>query len=151
MPLPVQLYVRRKNFYPPSRVSDYYAIVVSHVRTEAQSAAYKALDSSDFLTQEERDILRLGRNATDTSPKRLSQGGMTKEIYREATAIECLVRTVFPSRSSFTFVYNQFKLQKNLLLSPFFISFSQAGYLYLTDGLRLHELMIHLGIDSTEA
>ncbi|KAG7672998.1 putative Mini-ribonuclease 3 [Nannochloris sp. 'desiccata'] len=113
--LPVQLYIRRKNFYPPSRVSDYYAIVVSQVRAEAQSAAYKTLDSGDFLTSEERDVLRWGRNATGTSPKRLSQGGMTKQIYREATAIECL-----------------------------------AGYLYLTDALRLHEVMAHLGIESTE-
>jgi ribonuclease-3 family protein len=88
----MQLYIRRKNFYPPSRVSDYYAIVVSQVRAEAQSAAYRTLDSGDFLTDEERDVLRWGRNATGTSPKRVSQGGMTKEIYREATAIECLVR-----------------------------------------------------------
>jgi ribonuclease-3 family protein len=75
-------------------VSDYYAIVVSQVRAEAQSVAYKTLDSGDFLTDEERDVLRWGRNATGTSPKRVSQGGMTREIYREATAIECLVRIV---------------------------------------------------------
>lgn len=87
----MQLYIRRSNFYPPSRVSDYYAVVVSQVRAEAQSAAYKTLYTGDFLTSEERDILRWGRNATGTSPKRLSQGGMTKQIYREATAIECLV------------------------------------------------------------
>jgi hypothetical protein len=27
--------------------------------------------------------------------------------------------------------------------------FLQAGYLYLTDALRLHEVMIQLGIEST--
>jgi len=104
----MQLYIRRKNFYPPSRVSDYYAVVVSQVRAEAQSAAYKTLDTSDFLTSEERDVLRWGRNATGTSPKRLSQGGMTKQIYREATAVECLVSfpvspipsTYFPTKWS---------------------------------------------------
>lgn len=91
----MQLYVRRRNFHPPTRVSDYYAVVVSQVRAEAQAEAYRTLESGTFLTLEERDVLRWGRNATGTSPKRLSQGGMTREIYRAATAIECLVRTDF--------------------------------------------------------
>ena len=98
----MQLYVRRRNFYPPSRVSEYYAVVVSQVRAEAQAESFRALEGGTFLTQDEKDVLRWGRNATGTSPKRLSQGGMTREIYRAATAIECLV-SVFLKKYSKSF------------------------------------------------
>ena len=89
--LSLQLYVRRKFFYPPSRVADYYAAVVAQVRAEAQAEAYTALVNGAFLEADEKDVLRWGRNATGTSPKRLSQGGFNKEVYRAATAVECLV------------------------------------------------------------
>ena len=49
------------------------------------------------------------------------------------------------------FCIQSIQTAKKLTSVAFPFSFSQAGYLYLTDGLRLHELMIHLGIDSTEA
>ena len=76
---------------------------MSQVRAEAQSKACEQLECAGgvFLTQEERDVLRWGRNATGTSPKRLSQGAFSKEIYRSATAIECLVRFFY---SAFIFI-----------------------------------------------
>ena len=87
----LQLYVRRRFFHPPTRVSEYYATVVQHVRAEAQADLYRSLEAGSFLTADERDVLRWGRNAAGTTPKRVSQGGMNKETYRLATAIECLV------------------------------------------------------------
>jgi ribonuclease-3 family protein len=85
------MYARRRFFYPPTRMSDYYASVVRQVRAEAQEAAFKALVGGAFLTMEERDVLRWGRNATGTTPKRVAGGGMKKETYRAATAVETLV------------------------------------------------------------
>ncbi len=73
------------------RMADYYGAVVNTVRAEAQADAYTVLMEDSFLTEEELEVLRWGKNATGTSPKRLSQNGLSKEIYRSATAIECLV------------------------------------------------------------
>ena len=65
---------------------------MSQVRAEAQSKLHDALKGGTFLTEEEKTILRWGRNATGTLPKRHKQSELTKEVYRNATAIECLVR-----------------------------------------------------------
>jgi ribonuclease-3 family protein len=91
-PRPLQMYVRRRFFYPPVRMSDYYAAVVRNVRAEAQATAYASLLEGGFLSAEERDVLRWGRNATGTTPKRMDGGAMRKETYRAATAVETLVR-----------------------------------------------------------
>lgn len=36
-------------------------------------------------------MLRWGTNATGTMPKRTTTGALSREAYREATALECLV------------------------------------------------------------
>lgn len=90
----LQLYVRRKYFFPPSRVSDYYAAVVGQVRAESQAEAHANMLHLNLLTEDEQDVLRWGRNATGTSPKRFNQGGPSREVYRAATAVECLVSSI---------------------------------------------------------
>ena len=85
-----ELYARRRFFAPPTSMTAYYASVVASVRAEAQGAAYAALVAGAFLTPEERDVLRWGRNATGTTPKRMGRAAVTRETYREATAVECL-------------------------------------------------------------
>lgn len=88
----MQMYVRRHFFYPPSNMTTYYAAVVQNVRAESQERAYQRLTDGCFLSVEERDVLRWGRNATGTVPKRMGNS-MKKQTYRAATAIETLVRT----------------------------------------------------------
>jgi 23S rRNA maturation mini-RNase III len=68
---------------------DYYASVVAQVRAEAQAEGCNALLEGAFLTDAERVVLKWGRNASGTLPKRLD--GMRRDVYRAATAVECLV------------------------------------------------------------
>lgn len=42
----------------------YYASVKASVRAEAQDAVYRRLQAAAFLTPEEMELLRWGRNAT---------------------------------------------------------------------------------------
>jgi len=67
------------------------------VRAEAQSAAFKHLIETNFLTKEELEVLRWGKNASGSLPKRLNKSKPSREIYREATAIECLVGYLYTS------------------------------------------------------
>jgi ribonuclease-3 family protein len=95
-----ELYARRRFFAPPTSMTAYYASVVASVRAEAQGAAYAALVAGVFLTPEERDVLRWGRNATGTTPKRMGRAAVTRETYREATAVECLAGFLYLTDSA---------------------------------------------------
>ncbi len=52
------------------------------------------LHAGDFLTDEERDVLRWGGNAKVTVPPRFSKSGSHGVTYKRATALECLVSTI---------------------------------------------------------
>lgn len=93
----LQLYARRKLFYPPRHNAKYYMSVIKEVRAEAQSAAFKHLVETNFLSKEELEVLRWGKNASGSLPKRLNKSKPAREIYREATAIECLVGYLYTS------------------------------------------------------
>lgn len=88
-----QLYARRAHFFPPARVTAYYDAVTATVRAEAQAAALETLLAGPLLTPEETDVVRWGRNAKVTVPKRFgaAAGGPHADVYRAATALEALV------------------------------------------------------------
>jgi ribonuclease III family protein len=69
----------------------YYSSVVGDVRAEAQAVHCRSLEDGAFLMSGEKEVLRWGRNAPGTMPRRLAQAGGTREVYRAATAVECLV------------------------------------------------------------
>lgn len=56
-----------------------------------QEVYYGVLHAGDFLTAEERDVLRWGGNAKVTVPPRFSKSGSHAVTYKRATALECLV------------------------------------------------------------
>eukprot|EP00884_Botryococcus_braunii_P019233 jgi/Botrbrau1/5994/Bobra.104_1s0024.1 len=103
-----ELYCRTHFFFPPTRLTDYYDNVISHVRAEQQELYYELLTASDWLREEERDILRWGRNAKVKSvPKRLV-AAKSGEAYRKATALECLAGFLYltdPARLHALMVY----------------------------------------------
>lgn len=90
-----ELYARRHCFMPPQRVTMYYESVVAQVRAEQQEVYYGVLHAGDFLTDEERDVLRWGGNAKVTVPQRFSKSGAHAVTYKRATALECLVGWVY--------------------------------------------------------
>ena len=99
-----ELYVRQRYLFPPRRTHHYHQQVVAQVRAERQAEQLHAIQSD--LTDEERDVIRRGRNATVRSPKRLDP-----KTYQEATGLEALIgylyltdpQRLFELLSRFTF------------------------------------------------
>ena len=65
-------------------MTDYHSRVVTQVRAESQAIQLDNL--IPHLTDTEREILRRGRNACTTKPRRLS-----RHIYKQATGLETLI------------------------------------------------------------
>ncbi|MEM6612637.1 MAG: ribonuclease III domain-containing protein [Cyanobacteria bacterium P01_C01_bin.72] len=79
-----ELYVRTKFLLPPKRMASYHSQVVTQVRAESQAIHLSSLLPS--LTDEEKEILRRGRNACATKPRRLD-----RQTYQQATGLEALI------------------------------------------------------------
>ncbi|MGC9505420.1 Mini-ribonuclease 3 [Baaleninema sp.] len=79
-----ELYVRQFYLFPPQRTRAYHQCVVAQVRAERQAQHLQEIEP--YLTEEEKDAIRRGRNATVKSPKRLDP-----VVYQQATGLETLV------------------------------------------------------------
>ncbi len=79
-----ELYVRTKFLMPPQRMANYHSQVVAQVRAESQAVHLSVL--LPHLVDAEKEILRRGRNACVTKPRRLS-----RHIYQQATGLEALI------------------------------------------------------------
>lgn len=79
-----ELFIRTCYLLPPKRLGDYHNRVVAQVRAETQADQLRSLEP--YLTTPELEILRRGRNAATSSPKRLDP-----KIYQQATSLETLL------------------------------------------------------------
>jgi ribonuclease-3 family protein len=79
-----ELYVRTRFLMPPKRMADYHSQVVTQVRAESQAIHLATL--LPYLSESEKEILRRGRNACLTKPRRMS-----RHIYKQATGLEALI------------------------------------------------------------
>ena len=79
-----ELYVRTKFLMPPKRMADYHRQVVTQVRAESQANHLSTL--LPYLSNWEKEILRRGRNACLTKPRR-----MARNTYKQATGLEALI------------------------------------------------------------
>ena len=79
-----ELYVRHHFLNPPKRIEQYHSQVVAQVRAESQANYLKILQP--HLNEKERDMVRRGRNAANSKPRRLSIS-----IYQQATSLETLI------------------------------------------------------------
>lgn len=79
-----ELYVRTRFLMPPKRMASYHSQVVTQVRAESQAIHLAFLLPN--LTDAEKEILRRGRNACDTKPRRLD-----RQTYQQATGLETLI------------------------------------------------------------
>jgi ribonuclease-3 family protein len=85
-----ELYVRMMYLFPPKRSQQYHQQVVAQVRAEAQAQHLQIL--TPYLTPEELDMSRRGRNAASGGPKRLNP-----ELYQQATGFETLLGYLYLS------------------------------------------------------
>lgn len=73
------------------KINRLHDAVVSFVSCRGQTQAYKAI--SDFLSDDEKDLFRRGRNAKSSVPRNADV-----YEYRTATGLECLLGYLFLSR-----------------------------------------------------
>ena len=79
-----ELYVRMFYLLPPQRLENYHRLVVAQVRAETQAEIMRAL--TPHLNPSELEIVRRGRNAATSRPKRVKLG-----TYQQATSLETLI------------------------------------------------------------
>ncbi|GJP56530.1 hypothetical protein CLOM_g15594 [Closterium sp. NIES-68] len=94
-----ELYARRHFLNPPSAIATYCQRVTAVVCCEAQDALLRRLINTKTLTEDERDVVRWGRNASTGARKAKGRAGST--VYANATALETLIGFLYltnPSR-----------------------------------------------------
>lgn len=98
-----ELFIRTAYLLPPQRIATYHRQVVSQVRAEQQATHLDQL--IPYLTEQEQQILRRGRNAATRPPQRLDPG-----VYQRASSLETLIGYLYltdPPRLSELFYYLQ--------------------------------------------
>lgn len=84
-----ELYARRHFLFPPLSIDMYNERVKSVVRCEGQDTLLKKLLEDDYLTDEERDILRWGKNNASSKARTRKHAGMA--VYTRASSLETLI------------------------------------------------------------
>lgn len=84
-----ELYARRHFLFPPLSIDEYNARVVAVVRCEAQDSLLKKLLDGDYLSEEERDVLRWGKNVGSRKTRTKRRAGVA--VYNRASSLETLV------------------------------------------------------------
>ncbi|KAL1538194.1 hypothetical protein AAHA92_26989 [Salvia divinorum] len=84
-----ELYARRHFLFPPLNIEEYNDRVMAVVRCEAQDAMLQKLTSDNFLSPEERDVLRWGKNIGSSKTRTKKRAGVA--VYNRASSLETLV------------------------------------------------------------
>ncbi|ESQ29971.1 hypothetical protein EUTSA_v10011744mg [Eutrema salsugineum] len=84
-----EIYARRHFLFPPLSIEEYNDRVKAVVRCEAQYALLQKLADDDFLTKDERDILRWGKNVGSVKTRSTRRAGVA--IYNKASSLETLI------------------------------------------------------------
>ncbi|KAK7402267.1 hypothetical protein VNO78_14394 [Psophocarpus tetragonolobus] len=84
-----ELYARRHFLFPPLNIEEYNDRVMAVVRCEAQDALLQKLLESNFLSDQERDVLRWGKNIVSSKTKTTKRAGSA--VYSRASSLETLV------------------------------------------------------------
>lgn len=79
-----ELFIRSQYLIPPKRLNLYHKQVVDQVRAESQVYRLQALEP--YLTHEELDVIRRGRNSTSRGPRRVAL-----DVYQQASGFETLL------------------------------------------------------------
>ncbi|XP_054782951.1 uncharacterized protein LOC129290254 isoform X2 [Prosopis cineraria] len=84
-----ELYARRHFLFPPLSIEEYNDRVMAVVRCEAQDALLQKLLNSNFLSEQERDVLRWGKNIGSSKTRTKKRAGAA--VYNRASSLETLV------------------------------------------------------------
>lgn len=84
-----ELYARRHFLFPPLNMEEYNDRVMAVVRCEAQDALLQKLLDDYYLSEEERDVLRWGKNIGSAKTRTKKRAGVA--VYNRASSLETLV------------------------------------------------------------
>lgn len=84
-----EIYARRHFLFPPLSIEEYNDRVRAVVRCEAQYALLHKLLDEDFLTKDEREILRWGKNVGSVKTRSTRRAGVA--VYNKASSLETLI------------------------------------------------------------
>ncbi|KAJ0249926.1 Ribonuclease III family protein [Hirschfeldia incana] len=84
-----EIYARRHFLFPPLSIEEYNDRVQAVVRCEAQYALLQKLVDEDFLTKDEREILRWGKNVGSVKTRSTRRAGVA--VYNKASSLETLI------------------------------------------------------------
>ena len=157
-----ELYARRAHFSPPKRLTALYDLVTASVRAEAQAAFAERLEAGGFLSEAEKDVLRWGRNAKVTMPKRFVGGkardnGPRKKGNKDGGGGGEAAAAASSASSSSSSSSSSSPPTKTIVSGPHANVYRSAtaleclvGYLYVTDSTRLQVVMRYLGLGGPE-
>lgn len=97
-----ELYVRCHFLSPPQAIDKYNNLVMGLVCCESQDVFLKLLLKDDFLSDEERDIVRWGKNVQTNHKKATKRAGAA--VYSRASSLETLI--------GYLYLTNQSRLQE---------------------------------------
>lgn len=84
-----ELYARRHFLAPALNIEECNDRVMAVVRCEAQDALLQKLLNEDFLSKEERDVLRWGKNINSAKTRTTKRAGVA--VYNRASSLETLI------------------------------------------------------------
>ncbi|XP_074268181.1 uncharacterized protein LOC141591675 isoform X1 [Silene latifolia] len=84
-----ELYARRHFLAPALNIEQYNDRVMAVVRCEAQDALLQKLLSDNFLSAEEKDVLRWGKNIGSAKTRTTKRAGVA--VYNRASSLETLI------------------------------------------------------------
>eukprot|EP00250_Pteridium_aquilinum_P010458 c19403_g1_i3 orf=60-791(+) len=94
----MQLYVRCHFLSPPQAIDKYNTLVMGLVCCEAQDVFLKMLLKDDFLSEEERDIVRWGKNVQTNHKRATKRAGAA--VYSRASSLETLIGYLYLTKPS---------------------------------------------------
>ncbi|XP_010106661.2 uncharacterized protein LOC21388033 [Morus notabilis] len=84
-----ELYARRHFLFPPLSIEEYNVRVTAVVCCEAQDALLQKLISDNYLSEQERNILRWGKNIGSAKTRTKKRAGTA--VYNRASSLETLI------------------------------------------------------------
>ncbi|KAM3699499.1 hypothetical protein ACJW31_05G030300 [Castanea mollissima] len=84
-----ELYARRHFLFPPLNIEEFNDRVTAVVRCEAQDSLLQKLLNDNFLSEEERNVLRWGKNIGSAKTRTKKRAGAA--VYNRASSLETLV------------------------------------------------------------
>ncbi|KAH9713312.1 RNase III domain-containing protein [Citrus sinensis] len=89
-----ELYARRHFLFPPLSIEEYNNRVMAVVRCETQDALLQKLLNDNYLSAEERDVVRWGKNVGSANTRTKRRAGAA--VYNRASSLETLVSILGP-------------------------------------------------------